>query len=172
MAEFITIIGTLASIVGAGIAYWQAKKATSAAKSAKDARDTIIDKRETSELGELYKECQRVKTAVVSRIGPASQLGKLAGFDVGDTCAQVAAFANSLNEHQDLYADPNPGAENRAVWVSERLTELVAELSVQDAPDGIKEIGMKMDRELASFLPLAKQKAISRRETLQPLGAR
>ena len=102
MNLFWTIVSAVASLLGAGIAIWQASKAKSAAREAERVKEQILDHRQTSELSKIESSCRRAQNAMV-KYGPASPLNSLLGVDPEHDAKEVQDFLLLITEHRDYF---------------------------------------------------------------------
>jgi hypothetical protein len=100
----LTIIGTLASIVGAWISWNQASKAKDAANEVKRIRIQMIDQRKTSELSRIQASCKKALDSI-TKYGPASTLISLSGNSTVKDSSDVQEFMTILKEHTTHFSD-------------------------------------------------------------------
>lgn len=94
----LSIAASLFSIAAAVFAFYEAKKARSAASEAEKVRLDLINRKALAELSHLLQETRRILQSV-SRIGPAASEGKMRGVNCVEIAEDVQGFCRLLNEH-------------------------------------------------------------------------
>ena len=100
-SETVTWIGTAFSILGAGIAIWQAWQARTSASKAETARQQIIGRFEHGELGVLDGVLAAALKAM-EKYGPGSRASSLRGTSPDSDANAVRAFTAALDRHTDM----------------------------------------------------------------------
>ena len=102
MDLFWTIVGAVASFLGAGIAIWQASRAKSAAREAEKVKEQILGQRQTSELSQIQSSCRKAQNAM-AKYGPASSSNSLQGTDSEHDAKEVQDFLLLVTEHREYF---------------------------------------------------------------------
>lgn len=63
----LSILGSLASIVGACVSWWQYKKAKSAAEEAKEAKMTVLNRQQISEIEKVLMSAREAEGVLIGR---------------------------------------------------------------------------------------------------------
>lgn len=100
-SDTVTWIGTAFSILGAGIAIWQARRARSAAKRAEDARKEIVGRVQHGELGALDGVLAAACKAM-DKYGPGRTEDSLIGTEPNGDGDAVRAFTAGLDRNREL----------------------------------------------------------------------
>lgn len=101
--EIGTWIGTFFSILGAGIAIWQARQATSAAERAEKMRDEIAGKHAHTELSGLDAMLASACRAM-DKYGPGASPVRRRGTSPDVDAATVRTFTAAMDRHRELLA--------------------------------------------------------------------
>ena len=109
--NWITIVGTLATVAGAVLSFWQAKisqnaaKASiSAAKDAKKVRAELIDHRKASELSQIQTTCRKAQKSM-EKYGPGSSPSSLIGVSPEKDAQDVQEFVLLLMENRVYFGN-------------------------------------------------------------------
>ena len=65
--DMLSILGSLASIVGAFVSWWQYKKAKSAAEEAKEAKMTVLNRQQISEIEKVLTSAREAEGVLIGR---------------------------------------------------------------------------------------------------------
>lgn len=65
--DMLSILGSLASIVGACVSWWQYKKAKSAAEEAKEAKMTVLNRQQISEIEKVLMSAREAEGVLIGR---------------------------------------------------------------------------------------------------------
>lgn len=117
----LTILGTVASIIGAIIAIHQAYKSKQSADKAESVRLQLIHQRKTSELAALDATCRKAHKSM-EKYGPAATTFSLEGISQGAGAGDVQEFILLLNESAALFG-PSKSTE-----INSHLTKLKSNL--------------------------------------------
>lgn len=98
----LTILGTVASFIGAIIAFYQAYKSKQSANKAENVRLQLINQRKTSELATLDATCRKAQKSM-TKYGPAATTISLEGISHGAGAEDVQEFILLLNESASLF---------------------------------------------------------------------
>lgn len=156
----ITIIGTFASVGGAGISIHQARKSKNAADEAKKVRAQLIDHRKTSELAQLQTVCKRAQKSM-EKYGPASSPSSLAGISPQKDAEDVQEFILNLKENSSYFGFKKP---NEADEFCETLSPILSEFSQSSDPRELKEVGTQVLTHLSSMTSIIKRQLDTKKE--------
>lgn len=159
---WISIIGSLASIGGAAWAFFEARDASRSASRAERVRSEIVTRREMVELSQIHTETKRI-LGVVSRIGPSSSLNLLTGIDCSSIAKDVEEYCRLINEHSTHYSEL---FKNHALKLCGDLNDDITSLAEATQQHEKKEIGTRIYHKINSFLPVAKNLADEKKETI------
>ena len=151
MNLFWTIVGVVASLLGAGIAIWQASKAKSAAREAKRVKEQILDHRQTSELSKIQSNCRKAQNAM-AKYGPASSINSLSGVDSEHDAKEVQDFLLLITEHRDYFKHRiKPNLWNEADSLCDKMHPMLNEFVDETEGKKLKISGTKILLELNQF---------------------
>ncbi|WP_278377515.1 MULTISPECIES: hypothetical protein [Stutzerimonas] len=159
---WISIIGSLASIGGAAWAFIEARDASRSASRAERVRSELVTRREMVELSQIHTETKRI-LGVVSRIGPSSSLNLLTGIDCSSIAKDVEEYCRLINEHSTHYSEL---FKNHALKLCSDLNGDITSLADATQQHEKKEIGTRIYHKINSFLPVAKNLADEKKETI------
>lgn len=146
-----TIVGAVASLLGAGIAIWQASKAKSAANEAKSVKEQILDHRQISELSKIQSSCRKAQNAM-AKYGPASSLNSLSGLDPEHDAKEVQDFLLLITENRDYFKhNIKPNLWNEADSLSDKIHPILIEFVDETEGKKLKASGTKILLELNQF---------------------
>ncbi len=151
--EFWTAIGTVASVLGAAVSIWQARRARSAAQQASRIRRELAGRREASELGSLEACCRRAQ-ARVTKYGPAASPDSLRGIDRSADAGVVQEFVLLLREHRQYFGPRTPNAADELCSTVEVALRSFARAGDSEAG---AVAGSEILLALSSFLPRLKR---------------
>lgn len=165
MEALLSILGSVASIFGAGWALVEAKNAKSSADTAERIRREIVGRRRTAEVAHVQSELRRV-IAIVAKVGPASKPQQIRGLNAAHIAREVEALVTLLmeqsNHFSDLYAD-------RAVELRNDLRADIEGLAEAATPEDKKTFGKSIYHKLENFMPVVKRVVDEHQD--QPLNA-
>lgn len=156
----LTIIGTLASFLGAFISVRQARRSREAADEAIRARAQMVGQRETSELAQLHVKCKNVQKDM-GKYGPASPPEQLQGVNFEKDGQRVQDFILDINENSGLFEGNNP---NKVHVFCELMRPLLEQFSSARTPKKRKEHGNEILLQLNSMNAILKQRLDTNRE--------
>ena len=152
-----TIVGAVASVLGAGIAIWQASKAKSAAREAERVKEQILDHRQTSELSKIQSGCRRAQNAM-TKYGPASPLSSLSGVDPEHDAKEVQDFLLLITEHRDYFKHSiKPNLLNEADSLCNKIHPMLKEFVDEPGGEKFKNSGTKILLKLNQFSSIIKK---------------
>lgn len=155
-----SIIGSIASILGAVWAYAEARKAESSATKAETVRDEIIERRKIVEVSQVHTETNRI-LKVVSTVGPSCNPSYLKGVNCGAIAKDVEEYSRYINEHSSHFTDY---FENKAQELCGNLHPDIELLSEAKSFEDKKSAGKSIYYKINSFLPFVKELADSKKE--------
>ena len=158
----ITIIGAIASIIGAGFACWEASKAKGSADDAKRVRTQLIDHRKASELTNIQASCKRALESM-KKYGPASTPYSLLGNDSQKDGNDVQDFIFLLKLERAHFGPKNP---NEADEFCDVLIPLLEDFSNSSLPEDYIKYGKLIVINLSSITAAIKKRLDSKREAV------
>lgn len=116
--DVVNIIASVASIVGAGIAIWQAITAKSAAKIAVDAKTEVLNKKKTIEFHSLLGKAKEIERILIakSRSNPTQQRGRNDNKDH----TEIENFISMINEKKSIAL-----SDGTNVFLTEKYNQFV-----------------------------------------------
>ena len=102
--EIFTILTGLASVIGAIIAILESKKAKKYSEIANDAKNEILDKKNTGEISRVYSETKNI-IKELRKIGPTATPEKIIGINSNEIASRVSEYSSLLNEHKSIFKD-------------------------------------------------------------------
>jgi hypothetical protein len=160
MEALLSILGSIASIFGAGWALREARKAARSAAAAAKVRDELIDRRKLTELAQIHIETKRV-LALVAKVGQTSTPQLVKGVNCAEIAREVESFASMLLEQRshfsDIYAD-------KATELRDDLRPDVQGLAAARTFEDKKRFGTSIYLKLENFTPVVKQLTEEKRE--------
>jgi hypothetical protein len=165
-AMTLTIIGTIASLIGAGISIGMARAAKTAAQDAKDARADIIAHRKTSEATELKIACKKAQTSM-EKYGPGSSLERLTESLKGTTPngdgKEVQSFMLLVKENRLIFGSKTPNAADEFV---ESINKILDKFSQSyESPEKTKEYGTELLMAISAMSSVIKKLFDAKKET-------
>lgn len=162
MEPVLTIIGTIASIIGAFVAVKYAKNSEVFAKEAKKVRDQLIGQRKTSELSEVHAYLRKAQNAMV-KYGQASTPALLQGVHVSHDAQEVQDFLLLLKEHRALFGSSNP---NDADLLCEKLNPLLENFVDEKDTSNRTKMGREILSHINNFMPNVKKVLDTRKDKI------
>lgn len=116
--DVINIIASIASIVGAGIAIWQAMSAKRAAEIAVDAKKEVLNKKTAIEFHSLLSKAKEIEKILIakSRSNSTQQRGRNDNKDH----TEIESFISMINEKKSIAL-----SDNANVFLTEKYNQLV-----------------------------------------------
>jgi hypothetical protein len=160
MEELLSILGSIASLFGAGWSLHEARKAARSAAAAEKVRGELIDRRKLTELAQIHVETKRM-LALVAKVGKTSTPQLLKGVNCAEIAREVESFASMLLEQRshfsDLYAD-------RATELRDDLKPDLEGLAAARTFEDKQRFGSSIYFKLENFTPVVKQLTEEKRE--------
>ena len=100
IAWWIGLIGSIASIGAAIWAFVEARKARSSASDAEKIRNELVSRRNLVEVADIYKEANRVISALTA-VGPSASVNSVRGLDCARISTQALEFVTLLSTHRE-----------------------------------------------------------------------
>jgi len=162
METWISIIGSVASIIGSLWAWYQAVEAKKSATKAEEVKEEIIERRKIVEVSQIHSETSRI-LKVVSKVGPSCNQALLRGVNCGSIAKEVEEYSRFINEHSSHFTN---FFENKAKELCEQLHPDIESLSEAKSFEEKKESGKKIYYKINSFMPFVKQLSDQKKENV------
>ncbi len=128
MGILVTIIGTIASLFGAYIAFNEAKKAKSSAEKAEEMRNAIATEQRKISLSELLTETKKIMTVTIKMATSANPEKKLSGLNYQKSIDQVRKYIDVLKENSHYISyEKRKEVEQEYTTIETKLVELAKE---------------------------------------------
>ena len=160
IGKWLSTIGAIASIGGALWAFYQARKASKSALSAKLFRDEIVERRKMLEASQVYSETSRI-LKTVSTVGPSCNPSQLRGVNCGNIARDVEEYSRFINEQTFNFDDP---FGNRAKILCDDLKEDIEILSEAKSFEDKKAAGKSIYYKISNFMPIVKALSDEKKE--------
>ncbi len=161
MDAVLSILSSIASILGAVWAFYEARKAARSASASEQARDELIDRRKLAELAQVHAETKRVLN-LVAKVGSTATPQLVRGVNCADIAREVESYASMLLElrshFSDLYAD-------RATELRDDLRLDISGLAEARTFEDKKRFGQSIYFKVENFTPVVKQLSEAKRES-------
>ncbi len=99
----VAVLGALASIVGAALSAWQARKSASGAKEARRVRDELAIRKEVGDIAAVATATSRI-LKVVSKIGASGTESMMRGVRLSDIAQDVDEYRVFIGERSGAFA--------------------------------------------------------------------
>jgi len=156
----LTVIGTVASLGGAGVSIWQASQSKKAAEEAKRVQAQLINQRKASELAQVQAICKKAQKSM-EKYGPGSVPDSLTGVSPGKDAADVQDFLILLKEHRAHFGTKQ---HNQADEFCDTLTPLLDSFAQARSNESLRENGKLIVIHLGTFAAAIKKQIESKRE--------
>lgn len=156
-----TIIGTVATIAGAVISYWQARVSQTAAKDARKIRAELIDHRKASELAQIQTVCRKAQKSM-EKYGPSSTPSSLAGVSPEKDAQDVQEFILLLMENRAHFENSDSNDADEFCDKTNRLLDKF----VQSQGIDMKKVGSQILLSIGSIASVIKKLVDAKREEL------
>lgn len=165
METALSILASIASILGAIWSIREAGKAKSSANAAERIRQEMVDRRKLAEVVQIQSEMRRI-LGLVARVGPTSTPQLIKGVNCADVAREVESFISTLLERRshftDLYSD-------RATDLRNEIRIDIESLAEAKTFDDKKRHGKNIYYAIENFGAIVKQLSDAKQE--YPLGA-
>jgi len=158
--DWLYILGSIASIVGALWALYEAQQSRGYANQAKEARDEVVQRRGMIEVSQIHAETSRILRRL-SVVGPSCSTKSIRGVDCAGVAGEVEEYARALNEQSSHFSDM---FDNQARALCADLRDDIEALSEAKDFDSKKGAGKSIYYKIYAFMPLVKALADERRE--------
>lgn len=159
--SWLSIIGAIASITGALLAFYQANCASKHASEAESIKNEIIKKRKLVEISQIHTETRRI-LKIVSKIGPSSNPDLLKGIDHIKIVQEIEEYYRFLNEQKNHFSD---SFINKADKLCTDLKPDIEILSEASSFKKIKASGVSIYYKISEFMPYIKDITDNKKET-------
>jgi hypothetical protein len=160
---FLSIAGSLASIMGAIWALKEAKKAACFADAAERTRRELMDRRNLAEVAQIHAETKRILN-LVARVGPTSTAQLIKGINCAYIAREVETFVAMLLERRghfsDFYGD-------RAAELRNDLRTDIEGLAEAKTFEDKKRFGKSIYYRIENFAPVVKELSDAKQEQAQ-----
>lgn len=153
MEAIISVLGSIASILGAYWAFRESKKAINAAKAVNRARQEIMDRREIAELAQLHNEIKRI-LRLVAKVGPTSTSQYMKGLNCAEIAREVEVFIALILERRSHYSG---SFADRATELRNNLKEDIEGLAEARSFEDKKRFGKNIYYKIENFIPVVKE---------------
>jgi hypothetical protein len=153
MEKWLTIVGTLASLLGAGIAIWQSVKAKASANEAERIKNQIFGYRATSELSQLQAGCKKAQNSM-SKYGPGSPSSSLKGVEPENDARDVQEFLLLVKEYREYFKERR---RNQADSLCDAINPLLKDFSDETNPQKQKDLGTQILFLVSDFTSVIKK---------------
>ena len=144
--DVINIIASVASIVGAVIAIWQAMSAKSAAEIAVDAKKEVLNKKTAIEFHSLLSKAKEIEKILIAK--SRSNLTQQRGRNDNKDHTEIESFISMINEKKSIAL-----SDNANVFLTEKYNQLVEfnhreEKPITDMLACVREIIAKLSEDI------------------------
>jgi hypothetical protein len=156
----LTLLGSLASIIGAYIAIKQAIYARFHANKAREVREELLQHRDISEIAHIQAVCSKAKQSM-SKYGPGAVTSRLHGISPESDAANVQECIELLSEHRSLFGPRNPNVSD--IFRSD-VVPLLEEFTRNPSAVSLKETGTPIYLKIVSLMHEIKNLLDKRRD--------
>jgi len=156
----IGVLASIASIVSAAVAVWQAVQSRRSASKAVTALESIRGRREASDFSRLQIRCDHARRSI-EKYGAGSSTGALAGTNQGRDATDVQAFLDELAVNRIYFDGPNGNAADQ---FSAQISPILATFAQTREPLVLKQLGGQIAQHLNTMASILKQKIDENRE--------
>ena len=107
MEAFLSIVGSIASILGGIWAFVEARKSARSASAAEQVRRELVDRRKLAEVAQIHAEIKRILN-LVSRVGPTCTQQSVKGVNCPEIAREVESFSAMLIEQGSHFSGDVP----------------------------------------------------------------
>lgn len=161
MIDAISIIGSIASILGALWAWKEAKKSKTAADLAQRIKNQLIGHRKTSELSELQALLSTAQKKF-TKYGTSNPKA-LAGIDHHADSDSLLSFMHTLKSYNEYFEGEN---ENVADRFYDDVNKALQLFRKTNSTNSISEHGNSILNKLVNFSPILKREFTSKKESV------
>lgn len=98
--DILSVIGSIASILGGFYSWWQYKKAKTAAEEAQDAKDAILNRQQIGDLEKVLISAHDAENVLISR---SSKRTTNQGKSLSGEYTKIQNFISAVNEISDTF---------------------------------------------------------------------
>lgn len=149
----IEIIGSVASIVGALWAFWEARKASKNARIAVSIRNQLVEKKVAKELNEILYETKQILFKF-SKYRYTDKDDKLRGINPKEDAISMQNYLNKLVEHNNHFN----GEEKRVYEKARKRINSSLDNLITDDLKQQRKIGKEIIEDLNQIISLIKHK--------------
>lgn len=147
--DFLTIIGSIASIAGAVFAFREALKAKSAAQQAKEIRNNIANEQKKIFISKILTETKKVMGVSIKMTTSATPTKKIRGLNYQSSIEQLREYIDILKENSHYFKPENKkNLEQHYKSIEEQFPKLAIETVQQKK----YEIGDKIHNSMGEIL--------------------
>lgn len=128
------VLGSIASIIGAFLSIRAKKSSENSAKIAENAKNEILKKQKTTDLGSILFEAKRVQQ-VFGKYSITQSNRSLVGVEFSEDAKNLQKFIFNFNESRAIIED-NTDIETERIY--RKLDDLLSEFSVSNISDKVK----------------------------------
>lgn len=157
------ILASVASIVSAVVAVWQAALSRRSASKAESALEAIRGRRVASDLSGLQTLCNRARGSI-KKYGAGSNTGALAGTNHAIDAADVQEFLDELTVNRRYFEGLNG---NSADQFNTQVSPILTEFAQTSKSSVLKQLGGQIAQHLNTMASVLKEKVDANREAGQ-----
>ena len=152
MDNWLSGLGSLASIAGAIWAYIQAQRSRTFAEQAKAVRDELVERRKIIEVSKVHTETTRI-LRLVSNVGPTCTPTSIKTLKCHEIAKEVEEYTRLLNEQSTHFTNM---LDNQARGLCDNLKPDIEALADAKDFDAKKSAGKRIYYQIDDFMPLVK----------------
>ncbi len=160
--NWISIIGSIASIGGAFWAFIEARKAKKSASKAERIKGEIIDRRKLVEVSQVHTETSRI-LKTVSKVGPSCNSSLVRGISCANIAQEVEEYCRFINEQSNHFTTL---FDNQAKELCESLQKDIELLAEAKTFEEKKNAGKSIYYQINDFMPIVKSLADDNKENV------
>lgn len=159
LSDILTIVGTIASLLGAWWSWSEAKKSAASASVASKIKMQLINHRKTSELAELQALLATAQKLLTKYA--ASKPASLAGIDHHADSESIISFMHKLKTYNEYFYQIE---ENIADTIYNKIDSDLQKFQSSILIDDISLHGRSMLNTIVNFSPILKREFTDKRE--------
>jgi aspartate-semialdehyde dehydrogenase len=160
MENWLSAVGSTASIAGAVWAFIEARKSREYAGQSLAYRDELIERRQVIELSKIHSETTRILREV-SKVGPTCTQLTVKTVNCAEVAKAVEEYVRMLNEQRSHFSDM---FDNEAKVLCDELKLDIETLSEAENFEGTKAVGKNIYYKIEEFLPRVKNLTDEKKE--------
>lgn len=154
--DALSVIGSIASILGGVFSWWQYTKAKTAAQEAKEAKDSVFNRQQISELERVLSSARDAENVLISR---SSKRLTNQGKSLLGEYTKIQKLLSDLNEVYDSFTTKD--YSNPMAYSKKHLTNLAK--TYNDSNSNIQKDALEMLEDVRSIIAILKKEK-SRKE--------